>query len=69
MADSETDDRAGWRPVARSRTYELVIDRIEEQIVSGQLGVGDRLPPERDLAQMLGVSRAAVREAFRALEA
>ncbi|RKT87922.1 GntR family transcriptional regulator, transcriptional repressor for pyruvate dehydrogenase complex [Saccharopolyspora antimicrobica] len=69
MADSETDDRAGWRPVARARTYELVIDRIEEQIVSGQLGVGDRLPPERDLAQMLGVSRAAVREAFRALEA
>ncbi|MER6992396.1 FCD domain-containing protein [Saccharopolyspora hirsuta] len=69
MTGSEMDDRAGWRPVARARTYELVIDRIEEQIVSGQLGVGDRLPPERDLAQMLGVSRAAVREAFRALEA
>ncbi|NYI85024.1 FadR/GntR family transcriptional regulator [Saccharopolyspora hordei] len=63
------DERAGWRPVTRARTYELVIDRVEEQIVSGQLGVGDRLPPERDLAQMLGVSRAAVREAFRALEA
>ncbi|MGW1678308.1 FadR/GntR family transcriptional regulator [Saccharopolyspora sp. NPDC002376] len=69
MTGSENGENAGWRPVARTRTYELVIDRIEEQIVSGQLGVGDRLPPERDLAQMLGVSRAAVREAFRALEA
>lgn len=69
MTGSGMDERAGWRPVTRARTYELVIDRVEEQIVSGQLGVGDRLPPERDLAQMLGVSRAAVREAFRALEA
>lgn len=60
---------SSWRPVARSRTYELVIERVEEQIVSGQLRVGDRLPPERDLAQMLGVSRAAVREALRALQA
>ncbi len=63
------DDGAGWRPVTRARTYELVIDRIEEQILDGQLRVGDRLPAERDLAGMLDVSRAAVREAFRALEA
>lgn len=70
LAGFGTDEQGGnWRPVARTRTYELVIERIEEQIVSGQLEVGDRLPPERDLAQMLGVSRAAVREAFRALEA
>lgn len=58
-----------WRPVGRARAYELVIARIEEQIGAGALGVGDRLPPERDLASMLGVSRAAVREALRVLEA
>lgn len=58
-----------WRPISRVRTYELVLDRIEEQILEGQLRVGDRLPPERDLAAMLGVSRAAVREAMRTLEA
>lgn len=72
VAGFESDAEAGdaeWRPVARTRTYELVIDRVEEQIVSGSLEVGDRLPAERDLAKMLGVSRAAVREAFRALEA
>lgn len=60
---------ANWRPVERSRAYELVVERIEEQILDGTLRVGDRLPPERDLAPMLGVSRAAVREAIRSLEA
>lgn len=61
--------RDAWRPVAQAKAYELVVDRIEEQILSGTLHVGDRLPAERDLASMLGVSRAAVREAIRSLEA
>lgn len=60
---------AAWRPVARTPTYQLVVDRIEEQIVSGALRVGDRLPPERELAGLLGVSRPAVREGLRMLEA
>lgn len=55
--------------MARTRTYELVLDAIEKQITSGGIGVGDRLPAERDLAAALGVSRAAVREAVRVLEA
>jgi GntR family transcriptional repressor for pyruvate dehydrogenase complex len=59
----------GWEPLTRARTYELVLDRIEDQIRSGHLGVGDRLPPERELATLLGVSRAAIREALRVLEA
>jgi GntR family transcriptional repressor for pyruvate dehydrogenase complex len=58
-----------WRPIARAKTYELVLDRIEEQILTGELRVGDRLPAERDLATLLGVSRSAVREAIRALQA
>jgi len=58
-----------WRPVARSRAYELVVDQVEEQIVAGALKVGDRLPGERELAARLQVSRAAVREAMRTLEA
>jgi GntR family transcriptional repressor for pyruvate dehydrogenase complex len=62
----KTDD---WQPVSRVRTYELVLDRIESQIVSGDLRAGERLPPERELASLLGVSRPAVREALRILEA
>jgi GntR family transcriptional repressor for pyruvate dehydrogenase complex len=58
-----------WQPVARVRTYELVLQRIEAQIVSGELRAGERLPPERELAELLGVSRPAVREALRVLEA
>jgi GntR family transcriptional repressor for pyruvate dehydrogenase complex len=60
---------ASWRAIPRAKTYELVIDRIEEQILSGQLRLGDRLPAERDLASFLGVSRSAVREAIRVLQA
>jgi GntR family transcriptional repressor for pyruvate dehydrogenase complex len=58
-----------WAPLPRVRTYELVLQRIEAQIVSGALRAGERLPPERELAELLGVSRPAVREALRVLEA
>lgn len=51
------------------RTYQTVLEHIEEQILSGALGVGDALPAERQLAADLGVSRMAVREALRTLEA
>jgi GntR family transcriptional regulator, transcriptional repressor for pyruvate dehydrogenase complex len=51
------------------RIHEIVLWRIEEQIASGRLKIGDRLPAERDLAASLGVSRPAVREAIRVLEA
>ncbi len=62
-------DATGWQPLIRSRAWEQVVDRVEKKILSGELRIGDRLPPERDLAAMLGVSRAAVREALRVLEA
>lgn len=55
--------------MARSHTYELVLERIEDQIVAGNLRVGDRLPAERDLAAQLRVSRSSVREAVRILQA
>jgi DNA-binding FadR family transcriptional regulator len=45
-----------------------VADQIETLIVAGEFAPGDRLPPERDLAGKLGVSRATVREAMIALE-
>lgn len=60
---------AGWAPVQRVPTYELVLRRIEEQLINRTLRPGDRLPPERELATMLGASRPAVREALRVLQA
>ena len=57
-----------WGPVTRNSTHELVIEAIEDQIMTGTLVVGDPLPSERDLASRLQVSRAGVREAIRVLE-
>jgi GntR family transcriptional regulator, transcriptional repressor for pyruvate dehydrogenase complex len=54
--------------VQRTRSYEAIVDQVRHLIDSGQLGPGDQLPPERDLAVSLDVSRATLREAFRVLE-
>jgi GntR family transcriptional repressor for pyruvate dehydrogenase complex len=51
------------------RTHQLVLQWIEDQLSSGQLALGGRLPAERSLAEQLQVSRTSVREAIRVLEA
>jgi GntR family transcriptional repressor for pyruvate dehydrogenase complex len=56
-------------PVKRRRAFEDIIVQIENAIHEGRLKVGDRLPPERELAEIFQVSRASVREALRVLEA
>jgi DNA-binding FadR family transcriptional regulator len=66
---TDSTESRGWRPVKKIRTHEQILEQIEEQIIAGQLKVGDRLPGERDLVGMLGVSRTTVREALRVLEA
>lgn len=58
-----------WKPLSRMRTHEQVMAEIENRLASGSLKAGDRLPPERQFAEALGVSRGAVREALRILEA
>src|SRR5690606_31678905 len=42
--------------------------KIKSMIVSGELSPGDRLPPEKELAEHLGLSRNSMREAVKALE-
>jgi GntR family transcriptional repressor for pyruvate dehydrogenase complex len=55
-------------PVRSTRIYEEIVRQIRMLIADGHLKSGDRLPPERDLAERFRVSRTSVREAMRALE-
>ena len=56
------------RPLSRPRLYEQVVQRLREHVADSGIGAGDRLPPERELAERLGVSRASVKQAIVVLE-
>jgi GntR family transcriptional repressor for pyruvate dehydrogenase complex len=58
----------GYQPIKIKRTFEIIVDLIKEKIFSGEYQIGDRLPTERELSEMIEVSRNAVREAYHALE-
>lgn len=51
----------------RQKLNEQIAERIQQQITDGKLKPGDRLPPERELASLLKVNRATVREAIHLL--
>ncbi len=51
------------------KAHEKVMDWVTEELKSGRLRIGDHLPGERALAEELQVSRGAIREALRVLEA
>ena len=55
-------------PIKRVDIYESVLAQLNALITEGEMKPGDRLPPERELVEKLGVSRVSVREALRALE-
>jgi GntR family transcriptional repressor for pyruvate dehydrogenase complex len=55
-------------PIKSTRIYEEIVRQVKGLIAEAKLRSGDRLPPERDLAQKFRVSRTSVREALRALE-
>jgi GntR family transcriptional repressor for pyruvate dehydrogenase complex len=60
--------RVEFEAVRRTKVYEGVARQIERQIFQGLLRPGDKLPPERELAEQFQVSRSAVRDAIRSLE-
>jgi DNA-binding FadR family transcriptional regulator len=57
-----------FQSIEPRRLYRQIADQIRTLIRSGEFSAGSRLPPERDLAKQLGVSRPSVREALIALE-
>ena len=57
-----------FKEITPVRLYENVIEQIMDLIKSNELKPGDKLPPERELAEKLSISRGSLREAFRVLE-
>jgi DNA-binding FadR family transcriptional regulator len=57
-----------FQSIEPRRLYRQIADQIRKLIALGEFPAGSRLPPERDLAKELGVSRPSVREALIALE-
>jgi GntR family transcriptional repressor for pyruvate dehydrogenase complex len=62
------DVRTEFEAVRKTKLYEEVAKQIERLIVEGGLKSGDKLPPERELAEMFQVSRSSLRDAIRTLE-
>jgi GntR family transcriptional repressor for pyruvate dehydrogenase complex len=60
-------DWTGLDRVSLSRSDGIAVD-LERMILNGKLKPGDHIPPERELAEMAGVSRASVRDALKDLE-
>ena len=57
-----------FNEISMETPVDKIIRQIRNLITMGQLNSGDRLPPERKLAERLGVSRTHVRDAIRKLE-
>jgi len=60
--------KAEFEAVPRTKLYQKVVKQVQDIISDGLLRPGDKLPPERELAEMLHVSRGSLREAILALE-
>ncbi len=58
-----------FKPIRPKKLSEEIVEQIKELISLGDLGPGQRIPSERELATFLGVSRPSVREAIMVLEA
>lgn len=56
------------KPVKNVKIYEAVMEQIKDLVKKGELKRGDKLPSERELCDILKVSRTSVREALKALE-
>jgi len=70
VAEPAAKDRSQpqFAPIRTKRVFEEICEQVRREMAAGSLRPGDKLPPERELATKLGVSRAAVREALRSLE-
>src|SRR5271168_990128 len=66
--EKAVEPRRSFRPVRRSQLVYEVIEQLRLRVGSGDLKVGDKIPPESVLVSELGVGRTTLREAVRVLE-
>jgi GntR family transcriptional regulator, transcriptional repressor for pyruvate dehydrogenase complex len=69
VASESSEGRASARSDGETAAGAQVVDHVRREIEAGRLGPGDRLPPERELAQQMGVSRPSLRSGLRTLTA
>lgn len=62
------DNNPALKPLPRTRLHEGIVAQLTNNILAGQFRAGEKLPPERDLAESLDVNRGTVREALKKLE-
>jgi GntR family transcriptional repressor for pyruvate dehydrogenase complex len=55
-------------PIPRSTLSEAAFEKLISHVVHGDWRAGDRIPPERELCQQLGIARSSLREALKAME-
>jgi GntR family transcriptional repressor for pyruvate dehydrogenase complex len=65
----DTERQHSFQPVHRTRASMGVVEQVQDLLVSGRIRPGERLPSERELAELFQVGRTTVREAIRTLEA
>lgn len=63
------DFSATFTTMKQGKAAQQIVDRVRNAVLAGELQIGDRLPPERELIRLTGFSRAVVREGLRILEA
>ena len=64
----DVEEWSMFKEIRDERAFNGILNQIIENIQNGSLKAGDALPAERTMAEIMGVSRPAVREALRALE-
>jgi GntR family transcriptional repressor for pyruvate dehydrogenase complex len=64
---ARADLERSFGPVSTRRTFEEAVQQIAEKVRSGDVHVGDRLPSERELAELMRISRPTLREAVKVL--
>lgn len=57
-----------FESISTQKTYQKIVEQIQNMILNGTFKSGDKLPAERELTEQLQVSRSSLREALKALE-